>query len=86
MGVYGGYHSGPVADIVDRRRALLVIMSFMVLVALALGLVVIEGRVTALALLAFTFAMGSVRRSWHRRGNRSSRSSCRGRSWRPRSR
>jgi MFS family permease len=50
--------AGALADIVDRRRALLFITACMALVALALGLVVLGGRVTAPALLAFTFAMG----------------------------
>lgn len=50
--------AGALADIVDRRRALLLITACMALVALALGLVVLGGSVTAPALLVFTFAMG----------------------------
>jgi MFS family permease/quinol monooxygenase YgiN len=51
--------AGALADIVDRRRLLLVVQSAMATIALTLGLVVAAGRITAVALLAFTFALGA---------------------------
>lgn len=50
--------AGALADIVDRRRLLLLIQTLMALAALALGLVVLLGEITAAGLVAFTFAMG----------------------------
>src|SRR5688572_1873820 len=50
--------AGALADIVDRRRTLVMIQSLMALVALSLGLIVLAGKLTAAGLLAFTFAMG----------------------------
>lgn len=50
--------AGALADIIDRRRLLLFMQSYMVLVAAALGLIVLQGGLTAAGLLAFTFAMG----------------------------
>jgi predicted MFS family arabinose efflux permease len=50
--------AGALADIVDRRRLLLVAKAFMTLVALGLGLLVAAGGITPAALLLFTLAMG----------------------------
>ncbi|MFV2091910.1 MAG: MFS transporter, partial [Hyphomicrobiales bacterium] len=51
--------AGALADIVDRRRILLAAMATMLLVAMAMGLVVLAGAMTPLLLLAFTFALGT---------------------------
>lgn len=50
--------AGALADILDRRRLLLLIKTLMAVVALALGLVVLFGEISAAGLIAFTFAMG----------------------------
>jgi MFS family permease len=50
--------AGALADILDRRRLLVVAKAFMALVALGIGVVVVAGEMTPAALLAFTFAMG----------------------------
>lgn len=51
--------AGALADIVDRRRLLLTISIVMMLIAALLGFIVLSGRITALGLVAFTFAMGT---------------------------
>ncbi len=50
--------SGALADIVDRRRMLLVTQTWMLLAAATLGVVTLTGQVTPTALLLVTFAMG----------------------------
>lgn len=50
--------AGALADIVDRRRLLIVIKVFMAVMTLALGLVVLGGEITAAGLIGFTFAVG----------------------------
>src|SRR5262245_46771131 len=50
--------SGALADIVDRRRMLLVTQTWMLLAAATLGVVTLTGHVTPVALLLITFAMG----------------------------
>lgn len=50
--------AGALADIVDRRRMLLVVQTLLALVAAGLGIVVAAGHATPLVLLLFTFAMG----------------------------
>jgi MFS family permease len=50
--------AGALGDILDRRRLLLLALSWSVVAALLLGLVTLTGRVTPLALLLFTFALG----------------------------
>ena len=49
---------GALADIVDRRRLLLVTQSWMCATAVALGLVTLAGVTTPAVLLALTFALG----------------------------
>ncbi len=51
--------AGAVGDLVDRRRFLLVAQSFMLLAALALGVLALAGLVTPLVLLALVFALGA---------------------------
>ena len=51
--------AGALADIVDRRRLLLVVQSLMAIAALALGLLVWAGAVGPWLLLAFSFALGT---------------------------
>src|SRR6202451_1399325 len=51
--------AGAVGDLADRRRFLLVAQSFMLLAALALGLLALAGLVTPLVLLALVFALGA---------------------------
>jgi len=51
--------AGALADIVDRRRLLIVVQAVMIVTAGTLGLLVLAGRVTPLTLLCFTFVMGS---------------------------
>jgi MFS family permease len=51
--------AGAVGDLVDRRRFLLVAQTFMLLAALALGLLALDGLVTPWVLLALVFALGS---------------------------
>jgi MFS family permease len=50
--------AGALADMVDRRRLLMVTQIWMVISAAALGLLAVLGRVTPWALLLFTFMMG----------------------------
>lgn len=50
--------AGALADLVDRRRLLLVTQSWMALAALTLGLLTLFDLITPLALLAFTFVLG----------------------------
>ena len=50
--------AGALADILDRRRLLLLIKILMAVVALALGLVVLLGEISAAGLIAFTFILG----------------------------
>lgn len=50
--------AGALADIVDRRRSLVVVQSFMALVALSLGLVVLADKLTAVGLLVANGARG----------------------------
>jgi predicted MFS family arabinose efflux permease len=50
--------AGALADMVDRRKFLLVTQSSMVTAATVLGVLTITGRVTPLLLLAFTFFLG----------------------------
>lgn len=49
---------GALADIVDRRRLLMVSMLVMTLVAAGLGLTVLAGTITPASLLVFTFGLG----------------------------
>jgi predicted MFS family arabinose efflux permease len=51
--------AGALADIFDRRRLLIAIQCTMLLLAAALGAIVMSGHVTPLALLLFTFALGT---------------------------
>jgi len=51
--------AGALADIVDRRKILLVISVGMMVTAIAMGLVVQAGVMTAQLLLLFTFALGT---------------------------
>jgi MFS family permease len=50
--------AGAIADVVDRRKLLLVTQIWMVLAAAALGVLAIAGLVTPALLLLFTFLMG----------------------------
>lgn len=54
--------AGALADVVDRRRLLIVTQSWMLVAALALGVLTVAGATTAWVLLAFTFllAMGTA--------------------------
>ena len=51
--------AGAVGDLVDRRRFLLVAQTFMLLAALALGVLALAGLVTPVVLLALVFALGA---------------------------
>jgi MFS family permease len=51
--------AGALADIIDRRRILLVISATMMMTATSMGLVVLAGAMTPLLLLLFTFALGA---------------------------
>jgi MFS family permease len=51
--------AGAVGDLVDRRRFLLVAQMFMLIAALALGLLTLAGDVTPFVLLALVFALGA---------------------------
>lgn len=51
--------AGALADIVDRRRLLIVVQSVMAAVALTLGIIVYSGLITPWLLLAFTFVLGT---------------------------
>ena len=53
-----GLPAGALADIIDRRKLLLVTESWLLLVALTLGLLTLSGAVSAWSLLALTFLMG----------------------------
>ena len=50
--------AGALADIVDRRRLLIAVQVYLLVVAGALGVVTLLGATTAWSLLAFTFALG----------------------------
>jgi MFS family permease len=50
--------SGALADIVDRRRLLILAKAGMALIAISISLTILAGAISPLALLAFTFAMG----------------------------
>lgn len=51
--------AGALADIIDRRRLLLVVQSLMAVVALVLGVLVWLGAIGPWSLLAFSFAIGT---------------------------
>ena len=53
-----GLPAGALADVVDRRKLLLVTESWMLLVALALGVLTLAGLMSAWTLLALTFLLG----------------------------
>jgi len=53
-----GLPAGALADVVDRRRLLLVTESWLLLVALTLGVLTLTGAMSAGTLLALTFLMG----------------------------
>src|SRR6266487_5173654 len=53
-----GLPAGTLADVVDRRKLLLVTQAWMLLAALVLGLITWVGLVSAWALLALTFLLG----------------------------
>src|SRR4051795_7800386 len=53
-----GLPAGALADVVDRRKLLLVTQAWMLLVALVLGVSTWAGVVSAWALLALTFLLG----------------------------
>ncbi len=53
-----GLPAGTLADLVDRRKLLLVTVAWMLLVALGLGALTLAGLVTAWTLLALTFLLG----------------------------
>ena len=50
--------AGALADMVDRRKLLLLAQAWMVLASASLGIITIAGRVTPWSLLAFTFLLG----------------------------
>ena len=50
--------AGALADIVDRRRLLIVMQSYLLVVACALGILTLFGLTTSWVLLGFTFALG----------------------------
>jgi len=50
--------AGAVADIVDRRRLLIAIQAYLMVVAATLGVLTLLGETTAWMLLGFTFALG----------------------------
>ena len=50
--------AGALADIVDRRRLLIAIQAYLLLVAGSLGILALLGMISAWALLGFTFALG----------------------------
>ena len=52
------FPAGALADVVDRRRVLLITQAWMLVAAAALGVLAIAGLVTPLVLLALTFALG----------------------------
>jgi MFS family permease len=51
--------AGALADIIDRRKILLIITAVMMVTAASMGLVVLVGAMTPLLLLLFTFALGA---------------------------
>jgi MFS family permease len=51
--------AGALADLVDRRRLLIVVMAILAITTLSLGLLVIFGQISAWTLLAFTFISGA---------------------------
>src|SRR5438874_7851670 len=53
-----GLPAGALADVVDRRKLLLVTQTWMLLAALALGLLTLAGLVSVWTLLALTFLIG----------------------------
>src|SRR5689334_9620323 len=53
-----GLPAGAIADVVDRRKLLLATESWLLLVALSLGVLTLTGTVSAWSLLALTFLMG----------------------------
>jgi MFS family permease len=53
-----GLPAGALADVVDRRKLLLVTQTWMLLVALALGVLSLAGLMSAWTLLALTFLLG----------------------------
>src|SRR5205823_7509863 len=53
-----GIPAGALADVVDRRKLLLVTQGWMLLAALVLGLLTLAGLASAWVLLAFTFFIG----------------------------
>jgi MFS family permease len=53
-----GLPAGALADVVDRRKLLLVTQGWMLLAALALGLLTLAGLTSAWTLLVFTFLLG----------------------------
>ena len=53
-----GLPAGTLADLVDRRKLLLVTVAWMLLVALGLGVLTLAGLVSAWTLLALTFLLG----------------------------
>lgn len=50
--------SGALADVVDRRRLLIAVMTIEALLTTALGIVVLHQRITPAGLIAFTFGLG----------------------------
>ena len=53
-----GLPAGTLADLVDRRKLLLVTESWMLLVALTLGILTLTGNISTLTLLVLTFLLG----------------------------
>lgn len=53
-----GLPAGALADVIDRRKLLLITMTWTIVVALALGLLTLAGLVSAWTLLALTFLLG----------------------------
>ena len=53
-----GLFAGALADLFDRRRLLIVLQSYAVVVALALAALTYLGRLTPALLLGFTLAIG----------------------------
>src|SRR5262249_25255512 len=50
--------SGSIADIIDRRRLLIGVQAYLLIVAGALGIMTLLGATTPWVLLGFTFALG----------------------------
>ena len=53
-----GLPAGAIADVIDRRRLLLITQAWMLVVAITLGLLTMMGAMTPVILLALTFALG----------------------------